>query len=169
MTVCLEIKNSKICWRYGNTCWSEVRKSIIKSFIIFLENWISLQSFIEDEPFELSFCENLKELINHFKKKHKIDNIHELNLNNMSLNVNLSLLETYIEPLSCFGFVGIYTLINKANGGAYYSCGNSYDIYNLLEIIDDYIDKDQDIYDHIIESRYVFERSYSLGERSSIS
>ena len=169
MTVCLEIKNSKICWRYGNTCWSEVRKSIIKSFIIFLEIWISLQSFIEGETFEWSFCENLKELINDFKKIHKIDNIHELNLNNMSLNVNLSLLERHIEPLSCFGFVGIYTLINKANGGAYYSCGNSYDIYNLLETIDDYIDKDQDIYDHIIEAKNVFERSYSLGEPICIS
>ena len=169
MTVCLEIKNSKICWRYGNTCWSEVRKSIIKSFFIFLEHWISLQSFIEGEPFELSFCENLKELINDFKNIHKIDNNYEVSLDDISLIVTLHLLKKYIEPLSCFGFVGIYTLINKANGGAYYSCGNSYDIYNLLETIDRYIDKDQDIYDHIMEAKNVFERSYSLEEPICIS
>jgi hypothetical protein len=87
----------------------------------------------------------------------------------MRLNVNLSLLEAHIEHLSCFGFVGIYTLINKAEGGAYYSCGNSYDIYNLLETIDRYIDKDQDIYDHIMEAKNVFERSYSLEEPICIS
>ena len=93
MTVCLEIKNTDIHWRYGNTCWSEVRKSIIKSFMIFLENWISLQSFIEGETFEWSFCENLKEFISDFKNIHQIDNIYELNLNNMSLNnINLNVI-----------------------------------------------------------------------------
>ena len=169
MTVCLEIKNTDIHWRYGNSCWSEVRKSIIKSFMIFLENWIRFQSFVKGETFEWSFCEKLKDLINDFKNIHQIDNIYEVNLHNMRLNVNLSLLETHIEHLSCFGFVGIYTLINKANGAAYYSCGNSYDIYNLLETIDRYIDEDQDIYDHIMEAKKVFERSYSLGEPICIS
>jgi hypothetical protein len=169
MTVCLEIKNTDIYWRYGNACWSELRKSIIKSFMIFLENWISLQSFIEGETFEWSFCENLKKLINDFKIFHQIDNISEVNLHDISLNVNLALLEGHIDNLSCFGFVGIYTLINKASGGAYYSCGNSYDIYNLLETIDRYIDKDQDIYDHIMEAKNVFERSYSLVEQICIS
>jgi hypothetical protein len=167
MTVCLEIKNTDIYWRYGNACWSELRKSIIKSFMIFLENWILFQSFIKGETFEWSFCEKLKDLINDFKNIHRINNIYELNLHDMRLNVNLSLLEAHIEHLSCFGFVGIYTLINKAEGGAYYSCGNSYDIYNLLETIDRYID--QDIYDHIMEAKNVFERSYSLEEPICIS
>ena len=169
MTVCLEIKNTDIYWRYGNTCWSEVRKSIIKSFIMFLENWIIFQSFIKDETFEWCFCEKLKDLIIEFKKIHQIDNIYELNLNNMRLNVNLSLLETHIEHLSCFGFIGIHTLINKADGGAYYSCGNARDIYDLLETVDRYIDKDQDIYDHIMEVRNLFEKSYLLGEPICIS
>ena len=169
MTVCLEIKNTDIYWRYGNTCWSEVRKSIIKSFIMFLENWINFQSFIKGETFEWSFCEKLKDLIIEFKKIHQIDNIYELNLNNMRLNVNLSLLETHIEHLSCFGFIGIHTLINKADGGAYYSCGNARDIYDLLETVDRYIDKDQDIYDHIMEVRNLFEKSYLLGEPICIS
>jgi hypothetical protein len=169
MTVCLEIKNTDIYWRYGNTCWSEVRKSIIKSFIMFLENWMFFQSFIKDETFEWYFCEKLKDLIIEFKKIHQIDNIYDLNLNNMRLNTNLSLLETHIEHLSCFGFIGIHTLINKADGAAYYSCGNARDIYDLLETIDRYIDKDQDIYDHIMEARNLFEQSYLLGEPICIS
>jgi hypothetical protein len=156
MTVCLELKNSKKCWRYGNSCWSELKNSIIKSFFIFLENWIPLQSFVEGEAFEWSFCENLKELINDFKN---IDNIYKINLNKFIL-----LLETYIEPLSCFGFIGIYTLINKANGGAYYSCGNARDVYDLLEIINPYIDKEQDIYKHIIEAKDIFKYSHLSGE-----
>jgi hypothetical protein len=169
MTVCLEIKNTNIHWRYGNTCWIEVRKSIIKSFIMFLENWIIFQSFIKGETFEWSFCEKLKELVIEFKKIHQIDNVYDLNLNNMHLNVILSLLETHIEHLSCFGFIGIYTLINKANGEAYYSCGNAMDIYNLLKTIDVCIYKDQDIYDHIMEVRNLFEQSYLLAKPICIS
>lgn len=137
--------------------------------MMFLENWISLQSFIKGETFEWGFCEKLKDLINDFINIHHIDDIYELNLNNMRLNVNLSLLETHIEHLSCFGFVGIYTLINKANGAAYYSCGNAKDIYDLLETIDRYINTDQDIYDHIMEAKSIFKQGYLLGEPIRIS
>ena len=169
MTICLEIKNSKIYWRYSNSYWRKMQKTIIKSFMIFLENWISIHSFIEDETFEWSFYEKLKDLICDFKNIHEIDNIYEFNLDNISLNVSFILLKKCIEQLSCFGFIGIYTLINKANGAAYYSCGNAKDIYDLLETIDRYIDTDQDIYDHIMEVKSIFKQGYSLGEPICIS
>jgi len=169
MTVCLDFKKSKKYWSYGNSCWSELKKSVIKSFFMFLENWIPLQSFIEGETFEWTFCEDLKKLSNDFIDMYQVDNIYEIDLNDICLNEIIDFFKTHIEPLSCFGFIGIYTLINKANGGAYYSCGNARDIYDLLETIDSYIDKKQDIYDHIMEVKDIFEDSHLSGEPICIS
>ena len=136
---------------------------------MFLEKWILLQSFIEGETFEWSFCEDLKKLTNDFIDMYQVDNIYEIDINDICLNDIIDFLKTHIEHLSCFGFIGIYTLINKANGAAYYSCGNAKDIYDLLETIDRYIDKDQDIYDHIMEAKSIFKQGYSLGEPICIS
>ena len=169
MTVCLEIKNTEKYWRYGNMCWSELKKSLIKSFFMFLEKWIPLQSFIEGETFEWSFCEDLKKLTNDFIDMYQVDNIYEIDINDICLNEIIDFLKTHIEHLSCFGFIGIYILINKTNGPACYSCGNARDIYDLLETIDSYIDKKQDIYDHIMEVKDIFEDSHLSGEPICIS
>ena len=76
------------------------------------------------------------------------------------------MLKKCIEQLSCFGFIGIYTLI-KANIGEYYSSGNAYDICNLLETIDDNIDKEH--YDPIMQAKKVFQHSVDTKEPICIS
>ncbi len=169
MSVWLSFKKSKIDWSYGNRCWREMRMSILKSFLMFLKQWILIQTFIEGETFEWDFCEKLKDLIEQFEIIHQIDDLSFINSDNLDLTINILLLQKYIEPLACFGFLGIYTLINKSHAEAYFSCGNARDIYDLLETINDYLDKDKINNEIIMNAKKVFKHSYISGEPICIS
>ena len=169
MSVWLSFKKSKIDWSYGNRCWREMRLSILKSFLMFLKIWVSMQTFIEGETFEWDFCEKLKDQIEQFEIIHQIEDLSFINSDKLDLTINIILLQKYIEPLACFGFLGIYTLINKSHAEAYFSCGNSRDIYDLLETINDYLDKDKINNEIIMNAKIVFKHSYESGEVICIS
>ena len=162
MGIWLSFKNSKIDFSSSYNYWSTIRISIIKSFIIYLENWINLNSttFVQGESFEFNFYEDLKQLVVGY------NNINYCN-NDKNYDTYLLLFEKNINALTCFNFTGIYALVNKEDCEAYYSCGNAYDICNLLETIDDNIDKEY--YESIMQAKKVFQHSVDSKEPICIS
>ncbi len=113
--------------------WNKFRLSIVSSFIKFLSFFIEANqnNFIEGKNFRYIFCQNLIKLLNEYKETYDeettdIDGVVELFLK-------------YNNELSCFNFNGILKLINKEDGAAYYSSGDSYDILCMLNTINDYI------------------------------
>ena len=69
MGIWLSFKNSKIDFSSSYNYWSTIRISIIKSFIIYLENWININSttFVQGESFEFYRYEDLKQLVTDYK------------------------------------------------------------------------------------------------------
>jgi len=154
MGIWLSFKNSKIDFSSSYNYWNIIRISIVKSFMIYLENWININSttFIQGESFDFNFHEDLKHLVTDYKNSDNIDNI----------DMNILLFKNYVNALTCFNFTGIYALVNKEDAEAYYSCGNAYDICNLLETIDENIDKEH--YEQIMQAKKVFQHSVDTKE-----
>ena len=162
MGIWLSFKNSKIDFYTSYKYWSAIRISIVKSFMIYLENWIHINSttFIEGESFEFNFYEDLKQLVVDYK------NIYDIDID-IDIDISVNLFEKSINALTCFNFTGIYALVNKEDCESYYSCGNAYDICNLLETIDDNIDKDH--YESIMKAKNVFKHSADSKEPICVS
>ena len=162
MGIRLSFKNSKIDFSCSYNYWNIIRISIIKSFMIYLENWININSttFIEGESFEFYRYEDLKQLVVDY------NNINYCN-NDKNYDINLILFQKNINALTCFNFGGIYALVNKEDCEAYYSSGNAFDICNLLETIDDSIDKEH--YDPIMQAKKVFQHSVDSKEPICVS
>lgn len=158
MGIWLSFKNSKIDFSTSYKYWSVIRISIVNSFIIYLENWIHINSttFIEGESFEFNFYEDLKQLVVDYN-----------NISYCNNDIYILLFEKYINALTCFNFTGIYALVNKEDCESYYSCGNAYDICNLLETIDENIDKDH--YESIMKAKSVFQHSTDSKEPICVS
>jgi hypothetical protein len=156
MGIWLSFKNSKIDFSCSYNYWNIIRISIIKSFMIYLENWININSttFIEGESFEFYRYEDLKQLVTDYK--------------NIVYDIDFFIIfNKYINALNCFNFGGIYALVNKEDCEAYYSSGNAFDICNLLETIDNSIDKEH--YDPIMRAKAVFQHSTDSKEPICIS
>ena len=156
MGIWLSFKNSKIDFSCSYNYWNIIRISIIKSFMIYLENWININSttFIEGESFEFYRYEDLKQLVTDYK--------------NIVYDIDFFIIfNKYINALTCFNFGGIYALVNKEDCEAYYSSGNAFDICNLLETIDDSIDKEH--YDPIMQAKKVFQHSVDSKEPICVS
>ena len=156
MGIRLSFKNSKIDFSCSYNYWNIIRISIIKSFMIYLENWININSttFIEGESFEFYRYEDLKQLVTDYK--------------NIVYDIDFFIIfNKYINALTCFNFGGIYALVNKEDCEAYYSSGNAFDICNLLETIDDSIDKEH--YDPIMQAKKVFQHSVDSKEPICVS
>ena len=156
MGIWLSFKNSKIDFSCSYNHWNIIRISIIKSFMIYLENWININSttFIEGESFEFYRYEDLKQLVTDYK--------------NIVYDIDFFIIfNKYINALTCFNFGGIYALVNKEDCEAYYSSGNAFDICNLLETIDDSIDKEH--YDPIMQAKKVFQHSVDSKEPICVS
>ena len=156
MGIWLSFKNSKIDFSSSYNYWNIIRISIVKSFMIYLENWINMNSttFFQGESFEFYRYEDLKQLVTDYKNiVYDID--------------NFIIFNKYVNALTCFNFTGIYALVNKEDCEAYYSCGNAYDICNLLETIDDNIDKEH--YQRIMQVKKVFQHSVDSKEPICVS
>ena len=124
--------------------------------MIYLENLININSttFIEGASFEFYRYEDLKQLVTDYKNI-----VYEIDF--------FIIFNKYVNALTCFNFTGIYAVVNKEDCETYYSCGNAYDICNLLETIDDNIDKEY--YETIMKAKSVFEHSYNTNEPICVS
>jgi len=158
MGIWLSFKNSKIDFSSSYNYWNIIRISIVKSFMIYLENWININSttFVEGLSCGSNFYEELKQLVTDYK-------------NIVYDNDIYMIFNKYINALTCFNFTGIYALINKGDSEACYSCGNAYDICNLLETIDDKIDKENYNYDRIMQIKAVFQHSVDTKQPIMVS
>ena len=156
MGIWLSCKDSDIDFSSSYAFWDKIRHSIVKSFMSFINDWINNNSFNEGETIEWNYYEELKQLVIDF------NNTKEPNIDNY-----INLFKKYVNALSCFGFVGVFTLVNKEDTDSYYSGGNAKDIYELLETIHRYIDAE--IYDSIMKVKEVFEHSCSSGESVRVS
>ena len=156
MGIWLSFKNSKIDFSCSYNYWNIIRISIIKSFMIYLENWININSntFVQGDSFKFNFYEELKQLVTDYK--------------NIVYDFDFFIIfNKYVNALTCFNFTGIYALVNKEDCESYYSCGNAYDICNLLETIDNTIDKEH--YEPIMRVKAVFQHSVVSKEPICIS
>ena len=156
MGIWLSFKNSKIDFSCSYNYWNIIRISIIKSFMIYLENWININSntFVQGDSFKFNFYEELKQLVTDYK--------------NIVYDIDFFIIfNKYVNALTCFNFTGIYALVNKEDCESYYSCGNAYDICNLLETIDNTIDKEH--YEPIMRVKAVFQHSVVSKEPICIS
>jgi hypothetical protein len=158
MGIWIFCKNSEIDFSCSYTSWDIIRISIVKSFMIYLENWININSttFVEGLSCESNFYEELKQLVTDYKNI-----VHD--------NDIYMIFNKYINALTCFNFTGIYALINKGDSEACYSCGNAYDICNLLETIDDKIDKENYNYERIMQIKAVFQHSVNTKQPIMVS
>jgi hypothetical protein len=158
MGIWIFCKNSEIDFSCSYTSWNIIRISIVKSFMIYLENWININSttFVEGASSEFVFYEELKQLVTDYKNiVYDID--------------NYIIFDKYINALTCFNFTGIYALINKGDSEACYSCGNAYDICILLETINDNIDKENYNYERIMQIKAVFQHSVDTKQPIMVS
>ena len=130
MGIWIRCDNSNIEFCSSYSYWSEIRMSIVQSFISFLRDWISNNSFDNCEGFEKYFYDMLKNLLEEFS------------LTNKSIGDYNIVFENYVNALACFELLGIYSLINKQDCEAYYSCGNALDMYMLINKIKNYINKE---------------------------
>ena len=124
--------------------------------MIYLENWININSntFVQGDSFKFNFYEELKQLVTDYK--------------NIVYDIDFFIIfNKYVNALTCFNFTGIYALVNKEDCESYYSCGNAYDICNLLETIDNTIDKEH--YEPIMRVKAVFQHSVVSKEPICIS
>ena len=158
MGIWIFCKNSEFDFSFSYTSWNIIRISIVKSFMIYLENWININSttFVEGASSEFVFYEELKQLVTDYKNiVYDID--------------NYIIFDKYINALTCFNFTGIYALINKGDSEACYSCGNAYDICILLETIDNNIDKENYNYERIMQIKAVFQHSVDTKQPIMVS
>lgn len=104
--------------------WNIFRKSIIKSFIIFLEDQIVLNTYNS-----IHVNNEIKYLISHYYSTIENDSINFNNFNKIFDNY-------YINLFISYDYYGFYVFITKEDFNSYFSIGNSYDIcvfFNLIE------------------------------------
>jgi hypothetical protein len=134
--------------------WNILRTSIVQTFIIYLTDWVSKNSFDEDSWKNHSYVE-IKNLLDENNSSTFVD------INDYSI-----FFEKYIDCLACFGFLGVHALIKKSDCEGYYSCGNAMDVYILINKIKKFIPVKDD-YKTIMNLKKIFK--YSIDKKKSVT
>lgn len=108
--------------------WNLFRKSIMKSFIAYLEEQIILDKYrLNTKNDIIDFVSNYYETIND-------DTINFNNFNQIFDN-------NYINLFILFNYYGFYIFITKEDNHSYFSVGNSFDMLTFFNLINSYIDE----------------------------
>ena len=128
MGINIYIKNNdnKISCTYND--WNIFRKSIIKSFITYLEEQIIL-----DKYKSTSVQNDINDFISHYYQNIDIDNINFDYFNEIFDN-------NYINLFILFNYYGFYIFITKEDNNSYFSIGNAYDMLVFFNLIELYVD-----------------------------
>jgi hypothetical protein len=109
--------------------WNIFRKSIIKSFISYLEEQIIL-----DKYKSISTKDDINDFISHYYKTINYDNINFDNFNKIFDN-------SYINLFILYNYYGFYIFITKEDNYSFFSVGNSYDMLTFFNLIESYVEK----------------------------
>jgi hypothetical protein len=131
MTVHYQVGFTEVEFSVTNIFWYGFRRSIINSFIRFLQQWIEVETDRENkhECYYYDYLSELKTLKNEYLSKRD---------KNVEINYT-ELFTKYEDALACFDFLGILVFIKKDDSGIF-SCGNCLDMYIVLNKINKYID-----------------------------
>jgi hypothetical protein len=129
MGINIFVKNSdnKISCSYNE--WNLFRKSIMKSFIAYLEEQIILNKYKSS-----STNEDINDFISHYYKTINYDNINFDNFNKIFDN-------SYINLFILYNYYGFYIFINKEDNNSYFSIGNVYDMFTFFNLIESFIEE----------------------------
>lgn len=134
LTIYVKSNETKIICTYND--WNIFRKSVMKSFIGYLEEQIILEKYKSQHT-----KNEINDFISHYYETIDTDTINFDNFNKIFDNdyINLFILNNYY---------GFYVFITKDDYNSYFSVGNSYDMLTFFSLIDQYIDYNhKDTYD----------------------
>ena len=109
--------------------WNLFRKSIMKSFIAYLEEQIILEKYRS-----IDTINDINEFISYYYETIDTDNINFENFTKIFDN-------GYINLFILYDYYGFYIFITKEDNNSYFSIGNSYDIFIFFNLIKPYVDK----------------------------
>lgn len=167
-----------VCKNTGKNCsyntWFEQRVAIILATVAYLEHAISsiedkLKEIdkedevypIENNPYSALRIQNLLPSL----KEYLIEPIRKIrNKDSSNTDAIYNILIESCKRISindglvCFGIYGVYLLCSQSDCGGAYSIGNSYDIIQLLEKIEPFVDK---------TDKYTYEAIYTINDTFS--
>ena len=116
--------------------WNNIRLHLFEAFIKYSESLCITNDNDEPPSIEFRYHIELAELLNRIS-------IAKQNITNP--NVDDSYLVIFdkmsdIDMLIYFNLSGIYTLLHKSDCEGFYSIGNSYDIYEMIQLVKPNID-----------------------------
>ena len=129
MGILIYIKNNNNNINCTYNEWNNFRKSIMKSFIAYLEEQIIL------EKYKLTDTKNdINEFISQYYTTVNTDNINFDNFNEIFDN-------GYINLFILYNYYGFYIFITKEDNNSYFSIGNSYDMLIFFNLIESFIEE----------------------------
>jgi hypothetical protein len=117
--------------------WNNLKKYIVNIFTNYLFEWIHTYDDCIEELYQKEYKIELFNLL----KEYDLYTLKK-ELSDICINELISIFKKYKNALSCFGFFGIYALINKEDNFGYYSVGNSFDIYELYNLLENYVNEE---------------------------
>jgi hypothetical protein len=120
---------------YGS--WDKFRMATINATIKYIKSYINLTEITE---YDQIYANKLLEFIDKIESEPNLDN-------DIFLEYCKQLL--FIDTLVFFNISGLYAFCNKSDCEGYYSVGNSYDICQLLKLIQKFYTVDKDFFQNI--------------------
>lgn len=127
LTVFVKNIDTKINCTY--TQWYLFRRSIMKSFISYLEEQIIL-----DKYKSVHTKNDINDFISYYYETINDNNINFNNFNDIFDN-------NYINLFIFYNYYGFYIFISKEDNNSYFSIGNSYDMNIFFNLIETYIEE----------------------------
>jgi hypothetical protein len=124
--------------------WNELRNNIILATIEYLEDTLNTTEEIPDhEVYNHDYYAlHALHLLEQFYKETKDTPVDRIVLLSKLVRTNMF----FINALTYFGIIGLYELCYKTDGEGHYSPGNALNISLLLDKIEPYLQKKEEIY-----------------------
>lgn len=131
-------------FRCSHKSWNELRNNIILATIEYLEDLLnSTKDIPEHEVYNHDYYGlHALNLLEQFYKETKDTPEDRIVLLSKLVRTNMF----YINALIYFGIIGVYELCYKTDGEGHYSPGNALNIFLLLNKIEPYLQKKEEIY-----------------------
>lgn len=129
LTIYLKDNDKPITCTYNE--WHSFRKSIMKSFILYLEEQIILDIIKSSD-----IRNDINDFISNYYETVNDDNINFDNFNEVFDKY-------YINLFILYNYYGFYIFITKEDNNSYFSVGNSYDMIKFFNLIESRVEESQ--------------------------
>ena len=117
--------------------WDKFRMDTINATIKYIKSYITLTEITE---YNQVYANKLLEFIDKIESEPNLD---------INIFLDYCKQSPFIDTLVFFNISGLYAFCNKSDCEGYYSVGNSYDIYQLLKLIQKFYTVDKDFFQNI--------------------